>query len=263
MSRPDRPYRATVVGHDCTFHYDYPTKEKRADAWATSEVAIRTTVTSRKPVKRGEPVAWVNVYAQNAWPDAALTKDAADRQSLCTRTHCIPVYLPGEGAEPVTEQMREAAVGYYLQHQKDRQRMGELESEVERLTKERDNLLAQRDAVQVKLDTLHAFEAFSRKRADKTEAEVERLKAGERQLIMERDAAFGTRDTLRAEVELLTKELSAAQAQAMPAGLVVYGARRAPGHGKYERVEVDRKEWRAEKFPKSDGWTWFTRVEES
>jgi len=133
VSNNSRPYRATITGPLRTTHYDYPSKEERG-SWSHTPAKF-TTVTSRKPVKRGEPVCWVNVYPNGpvAYMTVADANDAASDIYGRSRLHCIPVYLPGEGAEPVTEQMREAAVGYYMQGVKDRQRIGELESEVERL----------------------------------------------------------------------------------------------------------------------------------
>ena len=163
MTRPDRPYRFTVVYPNATSHWDYATKEDRAAATLGVDGEC-TTVTSRKPVKPGTPVCWVNVYAERN-PAAHRTKafaDSAASTATLSRLHCIPVYLPGEGAEPVTEQMREAAVGYYLQHQKDRQRMGELESEVERLKTALTETMAQRDAARAEVARLTAELAEAR-----------------------------------------------------------------------------------------------------
>lgn len=55
MTRPDRPYRFTVVYPNATSHWDYATKEDRAAATLGVDGEC-TTVTSRKPVKPGTPV---------------------------------------------------------------------------------------------------------------------------------------------------------------------------------------------------------------
>ena len=289
MSRPDRPFRSTHVMGVRTVHYDYATKEERARS-GSSEISLGyhfTTVTSRKPLKPGMPVCWVNVYA-DGYPASHRTKEFADGAATgLNRLHCIPVYLPGEGAEPVTEQMREAAVSYYMQGVKDRQRIGELEAEVERLTgmlvkcgkgaaklkEERDAALAEveqwKDAAEV--ERLKEDLAKTLIEARGADAEVERLTKErdiairvQSDMITDRNHWREIAEGVGRERDAAQSKLAAAQAQAMPAGKVVYGARRAlPGLGKYERVEVNEEGWRSERFPKSEGWTWFTRVEES
>lgn len=100
MSRPDRPYRCSLEQPNHTSHRDFATEEERAK-WVGESGAHRlTTVTSRKPLKPGKPVAWVNVYAEGR-PAAHLTKALADQYG-CQRLRCIPVYLPGEGAAEST-----------------------------------------------------------------------------------------------------------------------------------------------------------------
>lgn len=102
MSRPDRPFRATRVLANRTVHHDYATKEERDAATCTEDK--RTTVTSRKPVKPGTPVCWVNVYEDSDGKRAGgftyRTEGAAALSAGSAAIHCIPVYLPGEGAEP-------------------------------------------------------------------------------------------------------------------------------------------------------------------
>ena len=120
MSRPDRPYRATYVGPRRTTHYDYPTKEERELMDGRSD--SRTTVTSRKPLRRGEPVCWVNVYS-DGYPASHRTKAYADGAAAgLSRLHCIPVYLPGE----VRTEERDAALTEVAQ----------LQAKAELLTKE-------------------------------------------------------------------------------------------------------------------------------
>lgn len=122
MTRPVRPYRSTRVLANRTVHHDFATKAER-DATTCSE-DTRTTVTSRKPLKPGTPVCWVNVYAEGTGPSPAVhsTKEFADRGADKTRRlHCIPVYLPGEGE------------GRSMCPQEE---LNEALGEVERLTKE-------------------------------------------------------------------------------------------------------------------------------
>ena len=251
MSRPDRPYRATYVGATRTVHYDYETKEARKLLEGPRDQAgqggIPVTVTSRKPLKPGTPVCWVNVYAKGF--GAHPTKAKANGEMVSNRLHCIPVYLPGEGAEPVTEQMREAAVSYYMQGVKDRQRIGELEAEVERLKTALTETMAQRDAAQAEVEQWKdaAEHAEGKLSEERMSSQAERKEC----------------DKLQAEVDRLTKELAAAQGQAMPAGEVVYGASGKFGINRdFQTIEFADKRLR-DTYRKSDGWTWFTRVEES
>lgn len=214
----NRPYRATYVGATRTVHYDYETKEARKLLEGPRDQAgqggIPVTVTSRKPLKPGTPVCWVNVYAANSEPEhlhAHASKSAADAMASPGRLHCIPVYLPGEGAEPVTEQMREAAVSYYMQGVKDRQRIGELEAEVERLKTALTETMAQRDEAQ----RLHSkaegeVECRNQMRAEHR-AEVERLTTLAKDWETTARVRAEERDTARAEVARLTAELAEAR----------------------------------------------------
>ena len=249
MSRPDRPFRATRVLANRTVHHDYATKEERDAATCTEDK--RTTVTSRKPVKPGTPVCWVNFYPVGCGvsPGVHRTKEEAEQGQAPGRTHCIPVYLPGEGAEPVTEQMREAAVSYYMQGVKDRQRIGELEAEVERLKTALTETMAQRDAAQAEVEQWKdaAEHAEGKLSEERMSSQAERKEC----------------DKLQAEVDRLTGELAAAQAQTMPAGKVVYGASGKFGINRdFQTIEFADKRLR-DTYRKTDGWTWFTRVEES
>ena len=123
MSRPDRPFRATRVLANRTVHHDYATKEERDAATCTEDK--RTTVTSRKPVKPGTPVCWVNVYEDSDGKRAGgfthRTEGAAALSAGSAAIHCIPVYLPGEGD------------GRSMCPQEE---LNEALAEVERLTKE-------------------------------------------------------------------------------------------------------------------------------
>ena len=111
MSRPAMPYRSTHAyqGNGHLIHHDFATKEERAKWWAGSCFGVRvaprfTTVTSRKPLKPGTPVCWVNVYEDSDGKRAGgftyRTEGAAALSAGSAAIHCIPVYLPGEGAEP-------------------------------------------------------------------------------------------------------------------------------------------------------------------
>ena len=177
MSRPDRPYRATIDRGDVTLHHDYATKEQRNRLWAQTS-ASRTTVTSRKPVKPGTPVCWVNVYSAGQPVNCSMyyNKEVADGIIYPKRLHCIPVYLPGEG-EPESAWDQEARLRGML-HTLDGERK-DLRSEVERLTNlakdcettarvwadERDTARAEVARLTAELASLHlGCEEFKRQR---------------------------------------------------------------------------------------------------
>ena len=224
MSRPDRPFRATYVHKTHTVHFDYATKEERS---ASSTATTLTTVTSRKPLKPGTPVCWVNVYAEGH-PASHRTKafaDSAASTATLPRLHCIPVYLPGEGAEPACTSECDTL---RAEVQDWASRFKQAQAEVERLTKERDIAIrVQSDMITDRNHWREIAEGVGR----------------------ERDAA--------------QSKLAAAQAQAMPAGKVVYGASGKFGINRdFQTIEFADKRLR-DTYRKTDGWTWFTRVEES
>lgn len=350
MSNNGRPYRATITGPLRTTHYDYPSKEERG-SWSHTPAKF-TTVTSRKPVTRGEPVCWVNVFAESHRPSAHTTKVLADQYGQ-DRLHCIPVYLPGEGAATVSDMAvnsvslaaqlrlanehiarlslerdnvrailtdttneRDAAKadvklltdsvdGLTSASEANDARYAELEERWKSAIQERDearrlhskaegevecrNQMRAQHAQEIK-DWRHTAEAKQREverltnlaqdwettarvraeERDAAKAEVEQWKDAaehaEGKLSEERMSSQAERkecDKLQAEVDRLTKELAAAQAQAMPAGKVVYGASGKFGINRdFQTIEFADKRLR-DTYRKTDGWTWFTRVEES
>ena len=144
----NRPYRATYVGATRTVHYDYATKEARGLLEGDEELyagAHRgrdgekrfSTVTSRKPLKPGTPVCWVNVYAANSEPEhlhAHASKSAADAMASPGRLHCIPVYLPGEGEESAESRLAKQRAEYMEHISEWRYTAGVRQREVEELT---------------------------------------------------------------------------------------------------------------------------------
>ena len=275
MSRPDRPFRSTHVMGVRTVHYDYATKEERARS-GSSEISLGyhfTTVTSRKPLKPGTPVCWVNVFAESHRPSAHTTKVLADQYGQ-DRLHCIPVYLPVEGAE------RRSGSGPLVPLEEHNREVNTARAEVERLTnlakdwettarvraEERDAALTEVAQLKAAADRRETQLTSALDAAAAHKAEVERL-------TKERDAALAQRDAAEsalasaheslADTHRLRVDLAEAQAQAMPAGKVVYGARCTGPVFFGMKVECESEHERAHHFPKHHGWTWFTRVEES
>ena len=314
VTRPVRPYRATYVGATRTVHYDYETKEARKLLEGPRDQAgqggIPVTVTIRKPLKPGTPVCWVNVFNDPREFTIYGSKEAADEYTLANqrRVACIPVYLPGEGAESPGQQVdnrlakmaadaREEAkqlraeverltklnetLGFAMragnaQLARDTAENADLRREVERLTnlakdwettarvraEERDAALTESAQLRAKAELRESQLTSALNAAATHKAEVERLKAV---LDAEPGRLLGYNEALRLESEVgrLTKELAAAQAQTMPAGKVVYGASGKFGINRdFQTIEFADKRLR-DTYRKSDGWTWFTRVEES
>lgn len=242
MSNNSRPYRATIAGPLRTTHYDYPSKEERGSWRHTS--AKHTTVTSRKPLKPGTPVCWVNVYAKGF--GAHPTKAKANGEMVSNRLHCIPVYLPGEGAEPACTSECDTL---RTEVQDWASRFKQAQQEVERLTN-----LAQDWATTARVRA---------EERDVAKAEVERLTKERDECRTEFDELSRRHGIAVDRAQFAEAQRDAAQAQAMPAGKVVYGASGKFGINRdFQTIEFADKRLR-DTYRKSDGWTWFTRVEES
>lgn len=233
MSNNSRPYRATIAGPLRTTHYDYPSKEERGSWRHTS--AKHTTVTSRKPLKPGTPVCWVNVYEDSDGKRAGgfthRTKGAAALSAGSAAIHCIPVYLPGEGAAEstyvqawrvllgksvsagkTTDEVISLAYERYVDRAEERialrQERDAAKAEVALLVRERDSLLSQRDAAQTEVyrltgerdalllvnDQLRMQREAAQARRDEWQAEAEHLRAEVERLTEERDTALAQRD---------------------------------------------------------------------